>query len=182
MRKWTKIVLVLFGGLLGLMFVGGYLLTTDFGYTLYLTIFRPNDPRLMPDSIFLDKAEQMDEVRKFHSTYPNRTGEVFRGGEPYLVGYRALNDPRPFGSPLPNPPDRAVLILSINQSVVVENVTFGCSYGENNTYAGRGFTVSGENVMRYFNDVELEKCWNAPPPQYRDPPEQSPFASTQPVD
>jgi hypothetical protein len=178
--KPTKIALIVIGSLAVMVLVGVYVLTTGYGGRLALSILRPDDPRLIPDSKYVAEAEQMDEVKKFHSIYPNSTGALFRGG-PYLVEYSALKHPLPSGSPLPNPVDRATLLVSISESAIVQNVTFGCSYAENNTREAQRFTVSGANVMKYFNDVQ-EKCWGVPPPQYRDPPGQSALASIQQVD
>jgi hypothetical protein len=174
MRVRNIAILAFLGFFAVVIAFGAYFTFTAEGRILYLTTFRPDDPSLTPDSEYLKVVEMRKEVEIFNSTYSNiRGGTLVRfNDEPYVVTYSSVDGLtiEDEGKPLPPRSDRAFLAVRINATnLTVETITLFCSY-LNDTYGISDFVVSGDNVLRYMEEVDGQKCWDVAPPDYRDPP------------
>ena len=158
--------------LIVIIVLGALLIFTQEGRMFYLATFKPDDPLLRPDSEYLVVVESREDVKIFNSTYSNiRGGTLVRFHDrPYAVTYSSVDGwtPVDIGKPLPPRSDRTFLALGINATnMEVKIITLYCSYLDD-TYEIRDFVVSGGNVLRYLQEANNEKCWNLPPPEYRD--------------
>jgi hypothetical protein len=66
----------------------------------------------------------------------------------------------------PFEPTREGLIVYISRYIVPQNVTLFCYYGQDTPQTIPGFTVYGDNVLRYLQELKGQKCWEVAPPEY----------------